>query len=207
MPITDRDKKTLVIGGSVVGFFLLVFLIYTLFLSGGNDAATSTNTGSVLGPLPTVGASPTPTPTPTGGGGVVTFGGHDPFCIPQSYVSRLVLLHLPLDANAYYCPGVFVPSPSPSVSPSPSGSGTPSPTPSVPSSPIRSSAIVGGRTVVLMAVPTSPPGSRAQVQVDGKVYNVAVGTTFAGDSLQLQGVSGRCASFLYGDQAFSLCHA
>jgi len=207
MPITDRDKRTLIIGGSVVGFFILVFLIYTLFLSGGNDVATSTNTGSVIVPLPTVSGSPTPTPTPTGVGGVVTFGGHDPFCIPQSYVSRLVLLHLPVDAIAYYCPGVFLPSPSPSVSPSPSGSATPSPTPSVPSSPIGSSVIVGGRTVVLMIVPTSPPGSRAQVEVDGKAYNVAVGATFAGGRFQLQGVSGSCASFLYGDQAFGLCDA
>ena len=39
MPITDRDKKTLIIGGSVVGFMLLAFLIYKLFLSGGGGTA------------------------------------------------------------------------------------------------------------------------------------------------------------------------
>jgi hypothetical protein len=43
------------------------------------------------------------------------------------------------------------------------------------------------------------------VEVDGHGYNVAVGARFAGGSFELQGVSGSCASFLYGDQAFSLC--
>ena len=67
---------------------------------------------------------------------------------------------------------------------------------------------VGGRTVVLLGVATSASGAvRAHVEVDGKPYNVVVGTRFAGGTFQLQGAVGSCASFLYGDQAFSLCRA
>lgn len=205
MPITDRDKRTLIIGGSVVGFLVLVFLIYTLFLSGGNDAATSTSSSPVIILSPTGSVSLSPSASPTGGGGVVTFGGHDPYCIPQSYVSRLVLLHLPVDPAGYYCPGVFFPSATPTATPT--GTSTPSPSSTVGSAPIASSAVVGGKSVVLMTVGSSAPTPRAQLEVDGKVYSIAVGDTFGGGSFQLQGVSGNCASFLYGDQAFSLCNA
>lgn len=214
MPITDRDKRTLVIGGSVLGFLLLAFLVYTLFLSGGSDTASGPS--PITTPPPAVSGSLTLTPTPTptaapSASGVTTFSGHDPYCIPQSYVSRQVLLHLPVDITGYYCPGVFLPTPSPSVTPTPSGSGTPtstpSPSPSVPSSPSVSSATIGGRTVVLVTAHASLPVSSVQVEVDGKVYSVSVGHTFGGGSFQLQGVSGSCASFLYGDQAFRLCGA
>jgi hypothetical protein len=61
--------------------------------------------------------------------------------------------------------------------------------------------------VVLIGAPTLAPQGRAQVDVDGHGYSVAVGARFAGGSFELQGVSGSCASFLYGDQAFSLCDA
>lgn len=205
MPITDRDRKTLIIGGSVLGFFLVAFLIYKLFLSGGADgAATITPTFSPVSPITTT--SPTASPTPSRVS-VVTFGGRDPFCISQSYVSRETLLHLQPDASAYYCPGVYVPSATPSASSTPSGSASASATASstVASSPIASSAVIGGRSVVLMAAP-APPGSRTPVEVNGKVYNVAVGSTFGGGSFRLQSISGTCASFLYGDQPFSLCH-
>jgi len=205
MPITDRDKRTLIIGGSVAGFLLVAFLIYKVFLSGGGAAPTA-SPSLVLSPVPTGSETPSSSQTP-GVPGVVTFAGHDPYCMPQSYVSRLVLLHIPLPDTDYVCPGVIVPSSSPSVTPTPSGSGSPSSSPSVPSAPIASSVTVGGKTVVLMTVPASPPGTRAQVEVNGKVYNVAVGATFAAGTFQLQGVSGPCASFLYGDQAFSLCDA
>ena len=210
MPITDRDKRTLVIGGSILGFFLLAFLIYTLFLSGGTDTATGSSPITTLPPAASGSLSSTPTPVPSASG-VTTFSGRDPYCIPQSYVSRQELLHLPVDITGYYCPGVFVATPTPSVTPTPSGSGTPTSTstptvsPSFVGSPSVSSATLGGRTVVLVAAHASLPESSVQVAVDGKVFSVSVGHMFGGGSFQLQGVSGSCASFLYGDQAFRLC--
>ena len=214
MPITDRDKKTLIIGGSVVGFMLLAFLIYKLFLSGGGGtAAVSVSPPVVIPPgatgTPSASLSPTPSPTPA----VVVFGGLDPFCTPQSYVSREVYLHIQLPADAYYCPGVVTPSPtasptsSPSGSGSPSSTGSPSPSSTIGSAPIRSSATLGRRTVVLTALPGTSTGGAARVAVDGTMYNVAVGSLFAQGSFELQGVSAPCASFLYGDQAFTLCTA
>ncbi|MEA2557984.1 MAG: hypothetical protein QOG88_1522 [Actinomycetota bacterium] len=210
MPITDRDRRTLIIGGSIVGFFVLVLLIYKLFLSGGSTPTEATS--PVITLQPTSSATPTQSPSSNGGGGgVVTFAGRDPYCTPQSYVSRLILLHLPVPPGSYYCPGVIVPTPSISAGPSgsgtPSGSATPTATATVPTAPVASSTTVGGRTVVLIGTPTLTPAARAQVEVDGHGYNVAVGARFAGGSFELQGVSGSCASFLYGDQAFSLCDA
>ena len=210
MPITDRDKKTLIIGGSVVGFMLLAFLIYKLFLSGGGGTA-AVSVGPPVIPASATGTpsstlSPTPSPTPA----VVTFGGVDPFCTPQSYVSREIYLQIPLALDGYYCPGVVIPiTPSPTTPPPttpPTSSPTSSPTsPPVGSAPIQSSVTFGGRTVVLKTLPVSSLGRRAQVEVNGKLYYVAVGSVFAQGSLKLQGVSDPCASFLYGDQAFSLC--
>ena len=47
--------------------------------------------------------------------------------------------------------------------------------------------------------------SYAQVEVDGTVYNPAVGSHFAGGEFLLRSTSGGCANFLFGDQSFSLC--
>ena len=47
---------------------------------------------------------------------------------------------------------------------------------------------------------------RATVYVDGTVYSVAAGQTFGPNKqYQLQSVSGNCATFLFGDQSFTLC--
>ncbi|MEA2460209.1 MAG: hypothetical protein QOH90_386 [Actinomycetota bacterium] len=46
--------------------------------------------------------------------------------------------------------------------------------------------------------------ARAQIQVDGIVYTVDQGETFAGN-FQLLSASGGCVSMLFGDDQFSLC--
>ena len=118
--------------------------------NGGTDTATGSSPITTLPPAASGSLSSTPTPVPSASG-VTTFSGRDPYCIPQSYVSRQELLHLPVDVTGYYCPGVFVATPTPSVTPTPSGSGTPSSTssptvsPSFASSPTVSSATIGGR--------------------------------------------------------------
>jgi hypothetical protein len=47
-------------------------------------------------------------------------------------------------------------------------------------------------------------GGRAQIQVDGTVYTVDEGETFA-DNFQLVDASGECATMLFGDDEFTLC--
>ncbi len=46
--------------------------------------------------------------------------------------------------------------------------------------------------------------NQAQIQVDGTVYTVAEGETFA-DNFRLVSASGRCATILFGDDEFTLC--
>ncbi|MDQ3660153.1 MAG: hypothetical protein M3454_03660 [Actinomycetota bacterium] len=63
---------------------------------------------------------------------------------------------------------------------------------------------VGGHTVRLVDVFSQDGSPRAQVSVDGSVYTVAEGETFA-ESFQLTSVSGTCATMLFGDDQFTLC--
>jgi len=65
--------------------------------------------------------------------------------------------------------------------------------------------VIGGHTVVLLDTFERGGVERAQVEVDGAVYNVAVGHKFAGGSFELRSASSGCATFLFGDQPFSLC--
>jgi hypothetical protein len=59
--------------------------------------------------------------------------------------------------------------------------------------------------VVLVSVYAVSGVGHAQVEVDGVIYNPAVGAHFAGGQFQLRSTNGTCANFLYGDQAFTLC--
>ncbi len=47
--------------------------------------------------------------------------------------------------------------------------------------------------------------THAQVEVDGTVYDVVVGEQFAGGRFELRSVGGNCATFLFGDEQFTLC--
>ena len=91
------------------------------------------------------------------------------------------------------------PSPTPTTSPPPSPTGSP---PSGPGG--GSSTSIGGHTVVLDDIFTVSGVSKAQVEVDGVVYTVGLGQTFAG-SFNLTSITGSCAGFLFGTQSFSLC--
>ena len=55
-----------------------------------------------------------------------------------------------------------------------------------------------------MLVDIFSSGARAQVEVDGTIYTVTQGQTFA-STFKLVTINGTCASFLNGDQSFSLC--
>ncbi|MGH2746512.1 MAG: hypothetical protein ACRDKB_01125 [Actinomycetota bacterium] len=64
---------------------------------------------------------------------------------------------------------------------------------------------VGGHRVRVVDVFTANNGEqRAQVQVDGTVFTVEEGETFA-DSFQLLSLSGDCATMLFGDDQFTIC--
>jgi hypothetical protein len=64
---------------------------------------------------------------------------------------------------------------------------------------------VGGSTVVLLDVFQRDGATRVQVEVDGTVFDVGIGEQFAGGRFELRSVGGNCATFLFGDEQFTLC--
>jgi hypothetical protein len=191
--LTDRDRRTLKIGGIIAAVLLVVTLAMN-FLGGGEEEITP----------PSGEGRPTPTETPSGGpsetGGptqtgtpVTRFTGRDPFSIPPYFISATA-------------------TPSGSASPTSPGPTSPGPTPTSPGptqSPTQpgngSSTNIGGHEVVLIEVFTSGGQDRVQVEVDGTVYDVAEGQNFADGEFRLRSVSGNCATFVFGDEAFTLC--
>jgi hypothetical protein len=192
MPLTPRDRRTLMIGGGVLGVLLVGFLLMNVLTGGGDDGAIPS--------LPPITAAPgggdgTVSPSPSGGvSPIPVFTGRDPFSIPPALTSAP-----PTSTGS--------PGPTTSGSPSPTTSGSPSPTSPAPTDPGGgSSEVVGGKTVVLLSVFSSGGQSMVQVEVDGQVFNnIAIGETFDNGRYELRSVSGDCATFLFGDESFTLC--
>ena len=87
MPLTDRDRRTLIVGGGILGVMLLGFFLFNMLAGGGGDEALPTLppiTAAPTGPGPD--GSGTPTTTPTPGGQPPVFTGRDPFSIPPELV-------------------------------------------------------------------------------------------------------------------------
>ena len=193
MPLTPRDRRTLMIGGGILGFLLVAFFLFNN-LSGGGDDGAIPEFPTVSAPGGGGGGGETPTVSPSNGiSPQPVFTGRDPFSIPPGLSPSAV----PPSS------GSTVP-PSGSVTTSPSQSGSSTPTTTPPSTPGgNSSLVLGGKTVVLLD--TFKGGTRAQFEVDGTVFNVGIGDTFGGGSFELQSINGDCATFLYGDEPFTLC--
>ena len=201
MAISDRDKRTLKIGGIVVGVLVLIFVALKLLGGGGGEeAATSFSPRSTTSaPGGTGGAqgseSPSLAPSP-----VLVLPVRDPFVIPAGF-------------------------PAPSGGSSSGGSSTTGTTTSsggtstttttttssqpgtrTPTQPSSATQDVGGHQVTLIDTFTTNGVERATVEVDGTTYSVAAGETFGPNKqYRLQSVSGNCATFLFGDQSFTLC--
>jgi len=178
MALSERDRRTVTIGGVAVGVLLAGFALFS-FLGGGEEPFPDF-------PLPSPGAQ-SPSPSPGGGGPPIqSFTGRDPFSVPPA----------------------LSPSPpptSPGGSPSPPNGGTASPTPSPTAPGDGSSQNVGGSTVVLLDIFERDGATRVQVEVDGTVYDVGIGEQFAGGRFELRSVGASCATFLFGDEQFTLC--
>jgi hypothetical protein len=179
MALSERDRRTVTIGGSVVGVLLAGFVLFSV-LGGGEEP---------FPPIPDTPLPPSsPSPPPDEGPPIQSFTGRDPFSVPPAL-------------SPSPSPTAPVPSGSPSGSPSVGPSGTPSPT--APGN--DSSQTVGGSTVVLLDIFERDGATRAQVEVDGTVFDVGIGDQFAGGRFELRSVAGNCATFLFGDESFTLC--
>jgi hypothetical protein len=187
MALSDRDRRTVTIGGAALGVLLLGFLLFS-FLGGGEEP---------FPPIPPTVPGGSPTPSPGGGTPPIqNFTGRDPFSVPPALVPPS-------------SPSGGGPSGSPSGGPSGSPSGSPSGGPSGSPSPTApgggSSQNVGGSTVVLLDIFRVDGATRVQVEVDGTVFNVGIGERFAGGRFELRSVGDNCATFLFGDEQFTLC--
>src|SRR5919201_7072465 len=164
MALSARDRRTVTIGGIVVGALLLGFVLFSV-LGGGDEGLPPT--GPPLSP-------PTSSPTPSPGEGppIQNFTGRDPFSVPPA----LSPSPSPTTTGSPTGSPSGGPSGSPSGSPSVGPSGSPSPT--APGG--GSSQNVGGSTVVLLDIFRVVEATRVQVEVDGTVFNVGIGERFAG---------------------------
>ena len=195
MPLTPRDRRTLMIGGGILGFLLVAFFLFNNLSGGGDDGAIPT--------LPPITTAP--------GGRRWRRRNPDRLALerdqPAAGLHRSRSVLDPAGPVATIAPtdsGSVSPPPSGSTSTTPPPSGSTNPTTPPPSTPGGNSSIVlGGKTVVLLD--TFKQGTRAQFEVDGTVYNVGIGDTFGGGSFELQSINGDCATFLYGDEPFTLC--
>ena len=189
MPLTDRDKRTLRIGGIVVGVLIVGFLLFNVLGGGGEE------------PLPSVSAAPTdvlppeddpsltPTIAPTQ---VAIFTGRDPFSVPPVLSPAVT-------------GGTSTSPPPGGTTTTPPPSGTTTTTTPPPTNP-PGGTNQGGDTIVLIDVFMLNGVQHAQVELNGSVIDVTVGERFGpGNRYSLRSVAGNCATFVRGDEAFTLC--
>ncbi len=195
MPMTARDRRTLIIGGVILGVMLVGYLLLNVVLGGGEDTG-----GAALPPITGGPSQPTETPSqaPTSTGSpIINFTGRDPFSIPGALATTVA----PTSNPTVSVSGTTTVTITPTYTVSPTYS--PTTTPTQPGG--GSSITIGGHTVVLLDTFPSGGGEVAQVEVDGKVYSVSEGETFAQGQFELITITGDCATFLYGDEQFTLC--
>ena len=198
MALTDRDKRTLRIGGIIVGVLLVGFLVFKLLGGGGGEVATRSTpprtTSAPGGGQPTETPSLTPSP-------VLVLPVRDPFSIPPGF---------PVTATSTSGSSGTGTSSSGTTTSTGTGTSTSTGTGTGTRTPTQSGnsggTTIGGHQVQLIDVLTQNGAEQATVSVDGTVYHPSAGDSF-GPSHQymLQSVSGNCATFLFGDQAFTLC--
>ena len=202
MPITDRDKRTLTIGGIVVGVLIVVFLALKLLGGGGGPETASTAPRPTTTPGGSTGGasgsqSPSLAPSP-----VLQLPVRDPFAIPAGF---------PVGSGSSSggstsSGGTSTSSGGTSSTPPTSTSSTPGGGTRTPTQPSGATQDIGGHQVTLIDAFTTNGVEHATVSVDGTVYSVTAGQTFGPNKqYKLQSVSGNCATFLFGDQSFTLC--
>jgi hypothetical protein len=210
MPISDRDKRTLRIGGIVLGVLVVGFLLMK-FLGGGGSDETATS----FSPRPTTSApsgttggatgteSPSLAPSP-----VLVLPVRDPFALPAGFpVSSSGATST---SGSTSTGGSTTSGGTTTTTTIPGGSTTTTTAPGggtrTPSQPSGATQTVGGHQVTLIDTFTTNGVEQATVSVDGTVYRPSAGQTFGPNKeYKLQSVSGNCATFLFGDQSFTLC--
>ena len=208
MPLNDRDRRALKIGGIVAAVLVLALLGLSQLGKGGAPALPPLSVGpsTATGPVATgpgvTGPSESGSPSQGGPSPSPIFSGRDPFSLPPQFQTTAP----PSGGTGPVPTGGTGPAPTGGTGPAPTGGGS-GPGPTGPTNPPTngSTTVIGGHTVVLIDTFTANGVSHATVEVDGIVYNPAEGSTFAGGNFELRDVAGNCATFLFGDESFTLC--
>jgi hypothetical protein len=205
MPLNDRDRRALKVGGIVAAVLVLALLGLSQLGKGGGAALPPLSVGPSVSGAPTSVPTvvPSGSPSPSEGGPVPSpiFSGRDPFSLPPQFQ----VSESPGGSTGATGPG---PTGSTGGTTGPTGStGGTGPGPTGPTLPPTNggTTVIGGHTVVLIDTFTRSGVQHATVSVDGTVYNPAEGDTFAGGNFELRDVAGNCATFLFGDESFTLC--
>jgi len=214
MPLNDRDRKALKVGGIVAAVLVLALVGLGQLGKGGAPALPPLSVGpsTATGPVATgpgvTGPSESGSPSQGGPSPSPIFSGRDPFSLPPQFQT----IAPPSGVTGPGPTGGGGTGPAPTggggTGPGPTGGGGvtgPGPTGSTNPPTNGSTTVIGGHTVVLIDTFTSNGVSHATVEVDGIVYNPAEGATFAGGNFELRDVAGNCATFLFGDESFTLC--
>ena len=179
MQLSQRDKRLLMIVAPLAAVALIGFVL--LVAGGGSKKPAPSTPAAAPANSPNLAPSST-TKSHSKRVSTLVFSGRDPF---------QVLVSIPTVTGGTPAPGT---SPAPGVSPAPAPSSAPTD---------GSSTTISGHHVVLDDIFTASGHTKVQVEVDGAVYTVGIGNTFA-TSFKLVSVSGTTANFLFVDQPFSL---
>jgi hypothetical protein len=204
MAMSDRDKRMLTIGGVILGIAIVGFILLNVLGGGGAPRVSRA-------PRPTSTAPSTDTGTPTlAPSPVLVLPARDPFSIPPGF--NVSGGGTSGGSTSGGSTGGSSTGGGSTGGSSTGGGGTTSTTapggPGGGSGGSAASQTIGGHTVTLLDAFSSGGVQRADVDVDGQVYHPSVGESFGPNrQYRLQSVSGNCATFLYGDESFTLCVA
>jgi hypothetical protein len=209
----DRRTNPAVVGLVIVLVLVLLAAVYFLFLSGDGDDETA--------PPPTTAPAPTASPTvdlpevePGGGGGSVRsfelFAARDPF---KPLVDDEAAAGGTTATGSTGTP-TGTDGDADAGTDGDGGTGGTDGTGGTGTGGTGTGGTGGGQTggtreveghrVKLVDVFTENGEKRAQVRVDGTVYTVSPGERFA-ENFEFVSASGQCATFLFGDDQFTLC--
>jgi hypothetical protein len=185
VPISERDRRTLKIGGGIAGGLIVIILLLKVVGGGGGDEVA----GGPLPSLPGSSESPSLTPSPTTPPPVGVTG-RDPFSVPPIFGSTTT--------------STSTTSPTGTQTQTTSTSTTTTTSTQSSSGQNPSRAVLGGHTVILLDTFIRSGTEMAQVEVDGTAYTVIEGHKFAAGDFTLQSVSGEFATILFGDESATL---
>ncbi|MFN2545481.1 MAG: hypothetical protein ABR600_13075 [Actinomycetota bacterium] len=211
MEMTSRDRKSLIVLGSVALVALVLFM-FVLRKGGGStetaapaDTGVTAGTGTVVQPTPT----PSPSESPKAELNHVAFNGRDPFeplvavdgeaSTGGSTTGTGTTTTTTTDTTGSTAATAATPTPTPVESPAPAPSPSTAATDQDPATILHA-----GHRVTLVGFATENGSQVVKLTVDDKAYTVKIGQDVV-DGFKLLSVREPCADFRHVTHPFTLC--